>query len=332
MPEGVELRDKLFTALKVFISLGLIVFLFSRVNLAEVWRLISTADLTLLLLALALYVVAISVGCVKWQVLLRAQGLAVPFPSLLAYTFVGLFFGNALPSNVGGDVVRAYDLARHTGQAEASAISVLVDRLVGLAAFFAAAVVMAILTVAMIGGSMEMEQVIVAVVVAFGALLLAFALLFSRRLTQRGAFIFDWPILTMFKPTAQRVFQALQAYRHSYGALAQGLAISLAVVLITSLVQYAIAAALHLDIPLVYFLLFNPLIAFVLVVPISVNGIGLKEVAFVFFFGLVGVERGAALSISLLFHLIIVLSSLPGGLLWLRRRSLAPESGNQASS
>ncbi|MBM3134178.1 MAG: UPF0104 family protein, partial [Chloroflexi bacterium] len=77
-----------------------------------------------------------------------------------------------------------------------------------------------------------------------------------------------------------------------------------------------------------YFLLFNPLIAFVLVVPISVNGIGLKEVAFVFFFGLVGVERGAALSISLLFHLIIVLASLPGGLLWLRRRSLAPEAGS----
>lgn len=173
-----------------------------------------------------------------------------------------------------------------------------------------------------------MEQVIVAVVVAFGALMLAFALLFSRRLTQRGAFIFDWPILAVFKPTAKRVFQALQAYRHSYGALAQGLAISLAVVLITSFVQYAIAAALHLDIPLVYFLLFNPLIAFVLVVPISVNGIGLKEVAFVFFFGLVGVERGAALSISLLFHLIIVLASLPGGLLWLRRRSLAPESGS----
>ena len=66
------------------------------------------------------------------------------------------------------------------------------------------------------------------------------------------------------------------------------------------------------------------MIAFVLLVPLSVNGIGLKEVAFVFFLGLVGVPQASALSLSLVFHAIIVVSSLPGGLVWFRDRSAPP--------
>jgi glycosyltransferase 2 family protein len=66
------------------------------------------------------------------------------------------------------------------------------------------------------------------------------------------------------------------------------------------------------------------LIAFVLLIPLSVNGIGLKEVAFVFFLSLVGVPQAAALSLSLVFHAIIVVSSLPGGFVWFRERSTPP--------
>jgi hypothetical protein len=78
-------------------------------------------------------------------------------------------------------------------------------------------------------------------------------------------------------------------------------------------------------VPLFYFLLFNPLIAFVLLIPISFNGLGAKEAAVVFFFGLVGVPNEAAFSMSLLFHLIVVLTSLPGGILWWRQRALKPQ-------
>ena len=87
--------------------------------------------------------------------------MATPFADLLAYTFVGLFFGNVLPSNLGGDVVRAYDLAAATRRTEDAAISVLVDRLMGLVAFFAAAVVMAVLTLILLGGSLELEQIVI---------------------------------------------------------------------------------------------------------------------------------------------------------------------------
>lgn len=317
-------RSRLLNLVKLAVSVGLITYLLSRVDLASLWGLISGANPLLLLVALALYLTAITLGCVKWAVLLKPLDMRVPFGELMAFTFVGLFFGNVLPSNLGGDVVRAYDLASSTRRTEDAAISVLVDRLMGLAAFFAAAVVMAVVMVGAVGTSLEMEEIVLWVLAGFAALLIGLALLFSRRITQRGAFLFDLPVLSPLRPAAVRVFHALQAYRNSYNALARALAISAVVMVVTSLVQLAISISMGLDIPAGYFFLFNPLIAFVLVVPVSVNGIGLKEAAFVFFFGLVGVPQSAALSISLVFHAVIVVSSLPGGVLWLRRRSLAP--------
>jgi uncharacterized membrane protein YbhN (UPF0104 family) len=99
------------------------------------------------------------------------------------------------------------------------------------------------------------------------------------------------------------------------------------IVILTAFVWYTVARGVGINnVSFFYFLLFNPLIAFVLLIPISFNGLGPKEATAIFFFGLVGVPQEQAFSMSLLFHLIIVATSLPGGLLWLRRRNLAPQA------
>jgi uncharacterized protein (TIRG00374 family) len=61
----------------------------------------------------------------KWYILLQAQGIQVPFRAVLGYTYVGFFFNNFLPANVGGDVVRGYGLARYTEQGAEAAVSVV---------------------------------------------------------------------------------------------------------------------------------------------------------------------------------------------------------------
>jgi len=320
------LSNRLFTAIKVAISVGLMAYLLTWIDLRTVGQLIVSAKPAPLLVALLLYFLAIGTGVVKWQWLLRAQGLPIPLGNLLAYTFVGLFFGNFLPSNVGGDVIRAYNLARHSSQLEEAATSVFVDRLIGLLAFLAAAVIMAILAAIQLQQAPGLEEIVLATIAVFATVLAGFALLLSRRITRRGAFLFDLPLLSVFRPSARRVFYALQSYRHNYLVLVQALALSSLIVVLTTLVQFCLSEALGLQIDLFYFFLFNPLIAFVLLVPITVNGIGLKETAFVFFLGLVGVPQAAALSISLLLHLIIILTSLPGGFLWWRQRGLRPET------
>ncbi|MFB0546730.1 MAG: lysylphosphatidylglycerol synthase transmembrane domain-containing protein [Anaerolineae bacterium] len=309
------MKDRLLTVLKIVISLGLVVYLFSKVDLGEVSSALASADYLYLILALILYLGAITSGCLKWYILLRAQGIQVPFPSLLSYTFVGVFFNNFLPANVGGDVMRGYGLARYTERTAEAAISVVVDRVVGLIAFMSAAVVTAIVAVYATGRA-DLRGIFVAALVALGAIIGGFALVLSRRLRARVGRLLRLSFLAPLTPVYERLSGALTAYRHSYGALAVAFSTSILTLILSNFVNYLIAEALGGGMPLLYIFLFNPLIAFVLLIPISVGGLGVGQGAYVFFFGLAGVSEHLSLSVSLVLQLIIYISSLPGGLLW----------------
>jgi uncharacterized protein (TIRG00374 family) len=316
------LRDRLIAVLKVVVSLGLIAYLLSRVGIDELVEVMrsASANYLYLLVGLALYFGAISVGSVKWQILLRAQGIEVPLGSLLSFTFVGLFFGNFLPTNVGGDLVRGYDLARHTLLPAETAISVLVDRMLGLIAFVFVAVIMALLVVYSEGQAALWEVAVVAALVLL-VLCGVFALLLSDRLRRQMRRLFAISFLSRLAPLYDRLSGALSAYRRSYGALAICFCISIVVLSIGSVVNYLISLALGGGISLLHIFLFTPLITFVLLIPISMGGIGLNQSAYVFFFNLVGVPEQRSLAISLIMQAIIIISSLPGGLLWWRKRS-----------
>lgn len=317
----------LFNLFKLLVTVALVAILAVSANPANLGVVLANVRPLPLLIGLVLYFAAIVIGALKWQVLIKAQGIDAPLGSVLSFSLVGLFFGNFMPGNVGGDVVRALDLARAMrGRTEAAAVSVLVDRLMGLVANLGAAVIMAVLAAAMVARA-EIEDLEVATVVVALVLIGALALLFSRRASRRAAFLFRRPPLSRARPLALRVYHALQVYRFRYPALALNVSLSVAIVVVTAFAWYAVGLAVGIDyVSFTYFLLFNPLIAFVLLVPISLNGLGPKELTAVFFFGLIGVPQAQALTMSLLFHLIIVVSSLPGGFLWLRARNLAPSS------
>ncbi len=326
------MRDKLITGLKIVISLGLIAYLLSRVGLQQVVEAIRSAstNYVYLFISLALYFGAIAVGAVKWRILLRAQEIRVPLSNLLSYTLVGLFFGNLLPTNVGGDLVRGYDLARHTSLPAETAISVLVDRMVGLIAFVFVAVVMALLVVYS-AGQVALWEVALLAVTALLFLCLVFAVLLSNRLRAQVRRLFNLGLLSSLAPVYDRLSAALSAYRRSYGALAQGFLISILVLSIGSVVNYLISLALGGGISLLHIFLFTPLITFVLLIPISIGGIGLNQSAYVFFFNLVGVPEQTSLAISLIMQAIIIVASLPGGVLWWRQRSVRqPEPAAEA--
>lgn len=323
---------RLLNLFKIAATLAIILFLLTRIDLTKMAAVLAHAQPLPLAAALGLYFFALLLGGYKWWVLVRAQGIPASLAQVVSYSLVALFFGNLLPSNVGGDVVRAYDLTRATPERrEGAAITVLVDRLIGLVAFVSMAVLMAAWTTAMLARA-EMQEIELASVAVAVILIGGSALLFSRRVARRGALVFARPPLVRFRPLAERIYNALQVYRHRPDALALNGVVSLAIVVVTSFVWYAVARGLGIDAPLLFFFLFNPLIAFVLLIPISFNGLGAKEAAAVFFFGLVGVPQEAAFSMSLLFHLIIVLTSLPGGFLWWRQRNLAPAEGESVKA
>jgi uncharacterized membrane protein YbhN (UPF0104 family) len=149
-------------------------------------------------------------------------------------------------------------------------------------------------------------------------------LILSRRLQAQMRRLSERPLLSSLTPLYDRLAAALSAYRHAYGTLARAFLISVLVLLIGSSVNCLIALSLGGGISPLHIFLFTPLITFVLLIPISVGGIGLNQSAYVFFFNLVGVPEEKSLAISLIMQGIIIATSLPGGVLWWRKRSARP--------
>ncbi|MEA3342057.1 MAG: lysylphosphatidylglycerol synthase transmembrane domain-containing protein [Chloroflexota bacterium] len=100
--------------LRVLVSAGALVFLFWRIGLGETLDVLRRADLRYLLAAFLLFVFSLGIRAYRWFVLLRGLDSTIPFGRLLRLYFVGQFFSSFLPSQFGGDVVRALELTQDT--------------------------------------------------------------------------------------------------------------------------------------------------------------------------------------------------------------------------
>lgn len=313
------MKNHLFTVAKIAITVGLIAYVFSTVNLNAVKVSLAAANPWLILLALGFYLVAISINGMKWYVLLRALDVLIPFRAVLQFMFVGFFFNSLLPANIGGDVMRGYGVARYTDRTAEAAVSVVVDRIVGLLAYMSTAAVTAIVVVQLMDHT-ELQWLFNLAVVALAGIALALAVMLSRRLRLQIGRIFQRGPLTRLAPIYEGVSGALDAYRFRYRALFNAYLLGLAGLMAANVVNWLLFEAVGGGVPFVDVLLFNPLIALVLLVPISVGGHGVIQGAYPFFYGLLGVPKEQAVAVSVLMSFIIILGSLPGGVLWLRIR------------
>ncbi len=331
-------KDRLSTLLKIIVSAGLLGYLLYRflsdpADRALLLDTLITANYWYLILAIAFFVLAMFSNAVKWHILLRAQGVNVPLKAVANYTFVGFFFNNFLPANVGGDVMRGFGMARHTENNADAAVSVIVDRIIGLIAFMFTAVVAVFIAVILVktGAASRLLQAddnllenlaqvewlaIIGMVVIAGA----FVVMLSERLRRLIGKIFTISFLKALSPLYEKISSAFGAYRHEYSALFWAFAVGVGTVLLTGLVDIAIVAGLNGNIPALYIFLFNPIIAVLLIAPISIGGLGTGSLLYVYFYGLVGVPQTLAFALSLIKQAVVYIGSLPGGLLWLKKR------------
>ncbi len=300
------------------ISLALILFVLWRFQgrLTEVWQMLASANLWWVLVSVLLFWTAMLINAFKWWTLLRAQAIKAPFLAMANFTFVGFFFNNILPANIGGDVMRGYGLAKYTEENAGAAASVVLDRLIGLSAYMSVAAVSALAVVFLTNRS-DLWPLAAVAVLALLALITIGAFLISRRISRFVSRLLHRGILEKMAVIWDSLAAAFELYRFQYKTLAFAFLIGLTGIATTSMVNYALSLALGGSIPLVDIFLFTPLIALVLIIPISIGGLGLSQAAYPFFYGLVGVPGELALALSLFVQAVQLFCSLPGGVLWL---------------
>jgi uncharacterized protein (TIRG00374 family) len=270
----------------------------------------SLPSVTLVLLGLAALVV---LTAWRWRMLMRGVGLELSFSRATRLTFVGGFFNLAVPGSTGGDVVKAWYAARETGAGARAVLSVFVDRFVGLFALvlFAAGV----LVVWARGPAYETPRALVLLLLAGSAV--GGALVLSRGLRRRlglGALFRRLPF--------QRILEELRAgarlYRGHVPALLASVGVSLANHAGSAAAAWYLARALGTQgVSLGAAMALVPIVNLLSAVPLLPGGWGVGELAFAFFFGLVGVPPTEAVGLSVVFRLATLGVNLPGGVLWI---------------
>jgi len=298
--------------LRLTLSLALMGLIFYKMDLARFVGLMRQADLARLTLVLLLVIVAVVLSAYKWQRLLAVQGVEVSLLRLTAFYFVGLFFNNFLPTTIGGDVVRIYDLARHTGRPAEAAASVISERVL-------ASVALGLVALAGLLFSQGRAAQFALLIGVFCALLLLLliALLTGRRWGPWVARRLPDP--WGLKSKAREFLGGISASVSDPWVLAWVIVLSIGFQALVVLINYAIFQALGSQVSLAYCLLFIPIIMAISLLPISISGLGVREGAYVYFFGQIGLSTAEAVAASLLFFILVVLASLIGGAIFALR-------------
>ena len=294
--------------LKLTVSLSLIVYLVSRMDIGETWSLIGAFDVRYLGPILLLSLSGILVNVYKWSLILKASGLHPPLGRLLRLFWIGTFFNNFLPGRTGGDAVRAYGIARNAQNRIDAALSVVIDRGLNLMALLGIALLALRVSPGQLPEPVRIRLLYGGMGIFAAGLLLAFVLArFSR-------------------PKADsRIGRLLGQARATGMALLRRPAALLTAAALSGVYQatmilsnYGVARGLGLDVAPGAFFYLIPITALITMLPVSLNGLGLREGAYALAFAQVGTAPEAAVSVSIVATLCMVGLSLIGGIFYVR--------------
>jgi uncharacterized membrane protein YbhN (UPF0104 family) len=304
--------------LKLLVSGGLLAYFLSRVHPERFLHTFASANYSWIALALTVYLFAQSISAVRWTMLARPLGIATPFKDLVKYYLIGMFFNLFAPGTVGGDVSRVYNLVRDEaahakGRAVTTmhaAMSVLMDRAIGMVVLvWLGATALLLFPQYAVPPTVRMVTFLLASGFAVAVLLTP---LLRRLLPEDGHTI------------VVKVRLLFRSYRMQWRALAAAGVLSIVIHLIQAWMHVVMGRALGLELPFTFCLIVYPLVGTFSSIPVSLNGLGLREGGYIYLLAVIGIGTEKGIAFGLLLFLIVALDSLIGGLLFLLQKSAKP--------
>lgn len=312
-------RKKLFLLLRVVGTVAIFVMIFSVVDFSAMVERVSSATVSILVTAFAIACLIPPLTALRWRLVCRTLQQCQPYIVHLEIQLVSAFLGQVLPSYIGGEAVRIWLFAKHTASVEAAAACAVTDRLVGvLALVFLLAVMFPLQAglVSDVGGGQLLSQSVLSALVLGAVVVLSVSPL--------GLRLFALQPFASVKAFGDRLRLAFSTPLRLVSSFVVGLTVHIAAVLSIHLLLRATGA----EVGILETLVVMPAVFLTMLIPISVAGWGLREGAFVVFLGVVGVSGEISVAVSILFGLIQIVISLPGGFLVLLRGMPKPSTGD----
>jgi glycosyltransferase 2 family protein len=298
---------------RLAVAAGLTGIILWKSDPAAIARLALAASPSWLLWACALVFFDRALMAWRWLLLLRPLTAEAPppFGAVMRVFFVSTFVGTALPS-VGGDAVRAFSLRRHSVPGATAVASVAMDRALGVVAIlllglaslaaFAAPVPRGVFVILLLGGLASVGLALV---------------IFSDAVASLAANVVALLPGAWVRRVSHSLLDAVRAYRHHHGILATVTAASIGVQILRVLQAWCLGRALGIELALTTYFVSIPVILLIMLLPITINGLGTGQAAFLWTFGAAGVGRPEAFALSILFIALGIVGNLPGALLYL---------------
>ncbi|MBS1817803.1 MAG: flippase-like domain-containing protein [Acidobacteria bacterium] len=307
-------------AAKIAVSLLLLYFLFSRVDIAKIWSSARQASLPWIVAALVVWTLNVLASTWRWHLLLTAQDVQLPRKELFNSLLVANFFNNFLPSNIGGDVIRIRDTAPAAQSTTLAATVVLVDRGLGL---------MGLVLIAALGASMAVSlhgQGVLPVWPSwlwlgfFASAAVAVPAMYSPEGLGKVLRPLTWVHPEWVGRQIQHLTDTLARFREKPSSLIGCFGGAVIVQALVVIFYVMVVRALHIPVTAQDLAVIVPLSIVVQMLPVSVNGFGVREATFSFYFTRVGLPIEQAVLLSLVAAGITMLHSLSGAAVYVTRK------------
>ncbi len=314
-------RAALIFFVKFLVSAGLLAYFLSQIDVKKFLQILVSADFRYVALAVLVYLVSQFVSAIRWTVLARPLGFKTPFKELVVYYLIGMFFNLFAPGTVGGDISKVYYLAREgqgeqkngwTAAAVQSTISVFMDRAVGM---------VVLIWLGAIGLILSPQFAVPGLIkgltwmLALGFVLAGILVPLLRKILPE-----------IGHPMLAKLRLALRSYRATFWAVPQAVLLSFVIHLTQAWMHVVMGWALNLAIPFGFAVILYPLVGTFAALPVSLNGIGLREGGYIFMLGVIGVGSEKGIVFGLLLFLIIACDSLLGGFVFLFKKGPKPSA------
>ena len=286
-----------------------VTYVLTKIDLGKTLHILGSASPGWVILSAALTLVTVPPMAWRWQRPLAAREVVDGVGWLTRAYFVSYAFGQVLPTSVGGDAWRIFETSRrHPGNITPITGSILLERSLGGAVTLVLAGAGLLLAIGRypIGPYLWIEVLFVLATIAAGFVF------FSRSVRRRLAFALPYARRLRLETPARAVYDGMHGYREHPGTLLVVAVVTLGAQLTRVLAIYASGRAVGIHLPLLPYVVLGPLLFLVMLVPFTVNGIGVREAFFVSFLGRLDVPADTAFACGFLFFIMTIVLALPG--------------------
>jgi glycosyltransferase 2 family protein len=292
--------------LRLAITITILTVIMRSTDISQAFQILKHSQPSLLILAVFFQFSSTAVSAYRWQIIMQNLGFGQSFSFYWQSYFKGMFFNQGLPTSIGGDAVRVLDVASHGFRKRDALYGVMVDRAVGLGALMLLSLLAYLLKPQLLPIQIYRPMLMIILIGLTGFL----SLLFIGKMQWLRPF----PKLIFIKIIAERLYKIFFTKRLVL------IVLSLLIPLLALLGFFVTGWALGLRYNLMIYFAIVPVAIILTIIPASIAGWGVREGALVGLFSLIGANKVAVLTMSLLYGITLIVVSLPGLITFLKGR------------